>query len=225
MSRETERKESNVQTYTPGIFDMELGRPMAYRLRILYKRKMKGDLENLETINVKKFAKFIGKVFKIKVPKIRLMKRSKMEKRYRETGIYGVCEVKKRKCKKIWLEKEMVKEGDGSLVYLILLHELRHSWQVKDYWKYYGGQEDAPELQTLREADAQAFAELVMYYLFGYSYSYGDDLLVGRKQIEYEKNEIRTDLWKKIKKYYRLHGGLKGRREIRRMDKETYRRK
>lgn len=225
MSRETERKESNVHTYTPGVLDTELGYPMACRLRILYEKKMGEDWKNLETVDVKRFARFIGKVFKINVPAIGLMKRKKMEKRYEEKGVYGACEVKNGRCKKIWLEKEMVKEGDGAIVYLVLLHELRHCWQVTNYMKYYGEQEDTLELQVLREADAQAFAELVMYYLFEYSYSYGDNSVVERKRIDDEKNEIRTDFWNKIKEYYRFHGGLKGRREIREIDENTYGRK
>lgn len=225
MKREMGKNGNNAHTYTPALLDTKLGYPMACRLRIMYKRTMKEDWECLENVNIKKFARFIGKIFKMKVPKIRLIKEKKMKKKYGETGLYGVCEVEYGKCKKILLEKEMVKEGNGGLIYFVLLHELRHCWQVTDYQKYYGEQEDTPNLQALREADAQAFAELIMYYLFEYSYSYEEHSKAERQQIEFQKNEIRLGLWEQIKKYYRFHGGFRGRGEIRRIDRETYGRK
>lgn len=221
MSNEMKKQGNKGNVYAPGVIDTKLGYPMAYRLRVLYERKMKEDWGSIQKIRMKRFSRFIGKVFKIDVPKIKLMKGRKMERKYKVQGINGVTEVDKGKCK-IWLRKEMVKSGDGEKVYMVLLHELRHCWQATNYLKYYGEKEDTPALQALREADAQAFAELIMYYLFEYIAPFTELSGTDRGQIEYEKNEIRTELWEQIKRYYRFHGGLKSRKEVRRIDRETY---
>lgn len=222
MSKEMNKQGNNVNAYTPGVLDTKLGYPMACRLRILYERKMKEESGSIENIRIKKFARFIGKVFKIKVPKIKVMKQRKMERKYKEKGMCGVTETNRNKCKKICLAKEMVKSGDGKKIYMVLLHELRHCWQVKNYLKYYGEQEETTQLQVFREADAQAFAELIMYYLFEYCASFEGVSGADRDQIEHEKNEIRTELWKQIKKYFRFHGGFRNKREIRKIDREIY---
>lgn len=225
MSKQMKKQGNNVNTYTPGVLDTELGYPMACRLRILYERKMKEEPGSIEKIRIKKFARFIGKVFKIKVPKIKVVKQKKLEKKYKQKGLFGVTETNKSKCKKICLAKEMVKSGNVEFIYLVLLHELRHCWQAKNYLKYYGEQEDTTELQIFREMDAQAFAELVMFYLFESSKSYDGVSGVDCEQIKNAKNEIRVEFWNQIKKYFRFHGGFRNKRKIRKIDKEIYKSK
>lgn len=222
MSKQMKKQGNNVNTYTPGKMDTKLGYPMACRLQILYKRKMKEEPGSIEKIRIKKFARFIGKVFKIKVPKIKVVKQKKLERKYKQKGLFGVTETNKSKCKKICLAKEIVKSGDAELIYLVLSHELRHCWQAKDYLKYYGEQEDTTELQVFREADAQAFAELVMFYLFGSSKSYEEVSGVDCEQIKNAKNAIRVEFWDQIKRYFRFHGGFRNKREIRKIDREIY---
>lgn len=204
-----EKRNYKKSTSKPGEIDTKLGALVSNQLRSVYEQEFKESWENIRKVNVKKFAQFIGKIFDIPVPDICIVKEKKIEKVFKEKDIQGICIMEQKQCKEIWLQKEMVKEGDGEFIYFILLHELRHCWQGKKYNQYYGAKGDTKELETLREADAQAFAELVFFYLFGGWYSYDE---TSPKQKEFRekiiatKNEIRVDLWKQIKAYYDSHG-------------------
>lgn len=215
-------------TNEPGVIDTEFAYPIMYRLQLLYDRKFRENRGEISKVKIKKFGRFIGKIFDISVPRIRVVKKKKIEKRFGKKDILGVCITRKERCNQIWLQKEMVKSGDGKLIYATLMHELRHCWQGEDYDYYYGENGDTKELQELREADAQAFTELIFYYLFEGWYSYeiqSPEEAKQREQIENIKDDIRTDLWKQIKKYYFWHGDIRTFFKIKKMDQTVYRKR
>lgn len=197
-------------TSKPGEIDTKLGALVSKQLKVLYEQEFKESWEKIKKVNIKKFAQFIGKIFDITVPDICIVKAKKIEKVFKDKDILGACIMEGKHCKEIWLQKEIVKEGDGQVIYFLLLHELRHCWQGKKYTYYYGEKEDTKELEMLREADACAFAELIVFYLFECWYSNGEENTIKKKelrrQIEATKNEIRVDLWKQIGAYYSSHG-------------------
>ena len=210
-----------VSTGETEVMDKTFAKPIMYRLQYLYDRTFRENRGSIMSIKINKFAHFIGKIFDIKVPKIRIMKRKKIEKIFKEKGILGICIMEENNCKEIWLEKELVKSGNGELIYNVLVHELRHCWQGKNYNYYYGEKEDSKELQELREADAYAFTELIFYYLFEKKHpTFIPEELSA--QITEVKDEIRTGLWKQIQRYYFWHGDVRTFGKIKKLEREVY---
>lgn len=210
----------------PELIDKEFAYPIAYRLQLLYKKELKESAKQIKKVKIEEFAQFIGRIFDIPVPKICIVKSMEMKKEFDEEDILGVCIMKEKECKEIWLQKEMVKSKDGNLIYSILIHELRHCWQGKSYDKYYGKNKDTKDLEAFREADAQAFSELIFYYLFEGWYSYqcsSPEEKKMREKVKDIKDDIRIGLWEQIRKYYSKNGDAKTFEKIKKLDQMVYR--